>query len=63
VVVMPNVKIPDGCTIGAKSFVYTKNSLIPWSVWIGNPLIFHKNRNKENIIKFANDKDFIKNYV
>lgn len=63
VIVMPNVKIPDGCTIGAKSFVYTKNSLIPWSVWIGNPLIFHKNRNKENIIKFANDKEFIKNYV
>lgn len=61
VIVMPNVKIPIGCAIGAKSFVYSKNSLTPWSVWIGNPLLFHKERNKDNIIKFSSDKEFCKN--
>ena len=60
VMVMPNVKIPEGCTIGAKSFVYTKNELTPWSVWIGNPLKFHKNRNKYKVLELANDPNFKK---
>ena len=53
VIVMPQVTIPEGCTVGAKSFVYTKNKLTPWSIWIGNPLRFHKNRNKEMILNNA----------
>ena len=30
-----------------KSFVYSKNPLESWSIWIGNPLKFHKKRNKQ----------------
>ncbi len=60
VMVFPGVTIPEGCTIGAKSFVYSKNELKMWSIYLGNPLIFHKFRNKENVIKFSNDEQFIK---
>jgi len=60
VMVFPGVKIPEGCTIGAKSLIYTKNDLKPWSIFIGNPLKFHKNRNKDNVIKLSNDGNFIK---
>jgi acetyltransferase-like isoleucine patch superfamily enzyme len=55
VMVFPNVKIPEGCTVGAKSFVYTKNILQPWGVYIGNPLAFHKNRNKKVVIEKAKE--------
>lgn len=60
VVVLPGVTFPEGCTIGASSFVYTKSQLDEWSVYIGNPLKFHKKRNKENVINFSNDSEFIK---
>jgi hypothetical protein len=29
-------------------------------VYLGNPLNFHKKRNKENVIKFSKDPDFLK---
>lgn len=61
VMVFPGITIPIGCTIGAKSFVHTKNDLTEWSIWLGNPLKLHKNRNKENVIKYASDPSFIKN--
>jgi len=60
VMVMPNVTIPEGCTIGAKSFVYTKNELEPWAVFLGNPLKRHKDRNKENVLMCANEPAFLK---
>ena len=60
VMVFPNVTIPEGCTIGAKSFIHTKNDLKSWSVFLGNPLELHKKRYKENIIKCANDKNWRK---
>jgi acetyltransferase-like isoleucine patch superfamily enzyme len=60
VMVFPGVTIPTGCTVGAKSFVYTKNELSEWSVWLGSPLKFHKKRNKENIIKLSTTPSFIK---
>lgn len=60
VVVLPEVTFPEGCTIGASSFVYSKSELLEWSVFLGNPLKFHKNRNKENVIKFSNDEKFLK---
>ena len=59
VMVMPGVELPIGCTIGAKSFVYTKNKLTPWSIWIGNPLKFHKDRNKENILLKAKEWNYV----
>ena len=60
VMVFPNVTIPIGCTVGAKSFIYTKNELKEWSVFIGNPVKFHKERNKENILKYSVDKGWLK---
>ena len=60
VMVFPKVNIPIGCTVGAKSFIYTKNNLEEWSVFIGNPVKFHKSRNKENVIKLSKDKNWLK---
>lgn len=60
VIVMPNVELPMGCTIGAKSFVYKSKELNSWSVFIGNPLKFHKNRNKDKIIELSNSNLFLK---
>jgi acetyltransferase-like isoleucine patch superfamily enzyme len=60
VIVLPGVTFPTGCTIGANSFVYTKTFLTEWSVYIGNPLKFHKSRNKENVVNFSNDPNFVK---
>ncbi len=57
---MPGVIIPEGCTVGAKSFIYTRNILTPWAVFIGNPPKFHKDRNKENIIRLSTDINFLK---
>jgi galactoside O-acetyltransferase len=62
VMVMPGVNIPEGCTVGAKSFVYTKNELLSWSIFLGHPLKFHKARNKENVIKLSTDSSFLKNF-
>ena len=58
--VLPGVTFPEGCTIGAKSFVYSKSELKEWSVYLGNPLTFHKERNKDNVINLSNDPNFIK---
>ena len=60
VMVMPGVTMPEGCTVGAKSFVYTKNTLKPWGVYLGSPLEFHKPRNRENVISLSKDPNFIK---
>jgi acetyltransferase-like isoleucine patch superfamily enzyme len=60
VMVLPGVILPEGCTVGAKSFVYTKNKLQPWKVFVGNPLQYHKDRNKDNVIKLSKDLNFIK---
>ena|SRR3990167_6020631 len=60
VIVMSGVTIPEGCTIGAQSLVYRDRDLLPWSVFWGNPLKFRKNRNKESVIAFSKDPDFLK---
>ena len=60
VMVFPKVNIPTGCTVGAKSFIHTKNNLEEWSVFIGNPVKFHKSRNKDNVIKLSTDKNWLK---
>ena len=52
VIVMPGVSLPTGCCIGAKSFVYSDKDLEEFSIYIGNPLKFHKKRNKEEILKY-----------
>ena len=58
--IFPGVDLPEGCTVGAKSLIYTKNELTPWSVWIGKPIKFHQKRNKENVIELSNNSDFLK---
>lgn len=61
VMVMPKVILPNGCTIGAKSFVYTKTELKSWSVYIGNPLNFHKTRSESIVRSLATNSNFLKN--
>jgi acetyltransferase-like isoleucine patch superfamily enzyme len=60
VIVFPSVIIPEGCTIGAKSFLHTNTLLHEWAVMIGNPPAHHKFRNKEKVIQLANDPTFRK---
>lgn len=60
VIVFPGITIPEGCTIGAKSLIHTKNKLEEWAIYIGNPLIFHKFRNKENVINLSVNQNFLK---
>ncbi len=59
-IIMPGVTLPTGCAIGAKSFVYSSKSLKEWSVFLGSPLAFHKNRNKDTVLNLANDNSFRK---
>lgn len=60
VILLPNITLPIGCTIGACSFIHSNKKLKEWSIYLGNPLKFHKKRNKKNIIKLSNDKNFLK---
>jgi acetyltransferase-like isoleucine patch superfamily enzyme len=62
VIMMPGCTLPEGCTIGAKSFVYETKNLLSWSVWIGSPLKFHKVRNKDKVIALANNPEFRKSH-
>lgn len=60
VMVFPKVTLPEGCAIGAKSLVYTKNDLQQWGVYLGHPLKLHKPRFKDNVIALSNDPNFKK---
>lgn len=60
VIVFPGVSIPEGCTVGAQSLIHTKNNLEPWSVFIGNPLVFHKGRNRDEVLRLSKSPEFIK---
>ena len=60
VILMPGVNLPDGCNIGLKSVVWAKDELKPYSIYFGNPLKFHKNRDKDAILRLASDPSFIK---
>ncbi len=60
VMIFPGVKLPEGCCIGAKSLVHTKNELDEYKVYVGNPLRHFKDRDKEAILKYSNDPNFIK---
>lgn len=57
VMIFPDITLPVGCCIGAKSFVYTTAQLGEWGVYYGNPLRLRKNRNKENVITGAENAD------
>ena len=60
VMILPKVQLPIGCTIGASSFVHTKANLEEWSIFLGNPLKFHKKRNKNVVIELSKDPNFLK---
>ena len=62
VMVMPNVELPIGCAIGAKSFVYNSETLGEWKVYVGNPLKFKKYRNAENVIKLTKEDEWLKKH-
>jgi acetyltransferase-like isoleucine patch superfamily enzyme len=53
VMVFPNVVVPEGCCIGAKSFIHADSTLEPWTVMIGNPPVLHKKRNKSKVLDTA----------
>jgi len=55
-VVLSNVVIPEGTTIGAMSFVKKNTKLEPWSVYCvkNNKLTKIADRNKINVLKQAN---------
>jgi acetyltransferase-like isoleucine patch superfamily enzyme len=54
-IVMPNVHIPEGVTIGAMSFVPSKYVFEPWMVYYGDPLKVYKARNKSCVLAQANE--------
>jgi acetyltransferase-like isoleucine patch superfamily enzyme len=58
VIVFPGVTLPEGCTVGAQSMV--RKDLTPWSIYLGNPLKFHGNRNKMEVISRSNSPGFRK---
>jgi len=55
-VVLPNVVIPEGTTVGAMSFVKKNTKLEPWSVYCikNGKLTKIADRNKTNVLKQAN---------
>ncbi len=60
VMVFPGVTLPEGCAIGAKSFVHTNNDLHPYVVYIGDPLRYHKSRSAGIIQELALRTNFRK---
>lgn len=62
VIVMPGVVLPRGVAIGAMSFVYSSKNLDPWTVYVGNPLVRHKSRNRDKVIKLSTDPGWLKKH-
>jgi len=60
VIVMPGVTLPEGTTIGLKSVVWKKDLLNPYSVYVGHPLTFLKDRNQEAIQRLSKDEKWLK---
>ena len=60
VMLMPGVNIPNGCTIGAKSFVHTRQKLHGWAVYYGNPPEFKRNRDAQIVKEKSKSKEFCK---
>ena len=60
VMLFPGVELPEGCCIGAKSLVHTKSELDEYKVYVGNPLRHFKDRDKEAVLRYANDPNFTK---
>ena len=58
VIVMPGCILPEGCLIGAKSFVYDTKKLKPWAIYWGNPLKLQRQRNEAKVRELANDPKF-----
>jgi acetyltransferase-like isoleucine patch superfamily enzyme len=62
VMVFPGVVLPEGCLIGAKSLVHTSAALTAWSIWKGIPAEFWRDRNKDSVLKHADDSTWIKTH-
>lgn len=57
VMVFPQVNLPEGCCIGASSFLYTAAKLEEWSVYYGRPPQLKKKRNKNKVLELAVNAD------
>ncbi len=64
VMVFPDVTLPQGCLIGAKSLVHTKKApaLEPWTVWWGNPLARKIVRDRDHILNCIDDPEWLKQH-
>ena len=49
-VVMPGNVVPEGCTIGASSFVPPRFELRPWTVYAGAPVRPVADRNRDSVL-------------
>lgn len=54
-VVMPNNVIPEGTVVGANSFVPANFPFKEWSVYAGSPIRFIKARDKESVMREAEE--------
>jgi acetyltransferase-like isoleucine patch superfamily enzyme len=52
-VVMPDNRIPEGCVIGALSFVPAHYTFESWTVYVGTPVRPIKKRDRENVLRQA----------
>ena len=52
---MPGVILPEGTVFGAKSFVGKNHKAKEYELWLGNPLTKNCDRDKNMIIKKANE--------
>lgn len=54
-VVMPDNEMPDGTVIGALSFVPANFRFEPWSVYVGAPIRLIRQRNREEVLRQADE--------
>ena len=44
----PGVEVAEGCVLGARSVV-VKSIAEPWTVWVGNPAVYKRQRKKKSL--------------
>jgi acetyltransferase-like isoleucine patch superfamily enzyme len=59
--ILPSVNIPNGLSCGAHSLIKHKDVLKGWSLYVGSPLKFIRNRNTEQLQNWLNNNNI--NYM
>lgn len=64
VVVMPGIELPEGCRIGAKSFVYSDENLREYSIFLykNNKLEYHNAVDRDSMLNSVESPGFLKEY-